>query len=188
MFIIFNKGHRMYKTLSLLALICSLHLTAGEPQEPTNIEIDSFDYSTMLKVSSAVLTSVFGERIQEIAGTDGKLVPANDEEKMALVFSFGYFLMAVARMQQEAACLNDTEQGYEMVRNVFEQGCTVFSVVPEELQAAGVRLALDWIEEHAEDSWQPTEHMDMYKPFSELPAARSQAVKYYYKLLGSILE
>ena len=176
--------------MPLLVLVCSLHLAAQSPQEPEAIEINSFDYGSMLQVSSALLSNHFGQRLEAMmeSGNETQLIPANDDEKMALVVSFTYFLIAVARMHQEVACLSESKNALEMLNVIWNQGSALFGLVPEDLQKAAVGTAMQWLEEHGEDEWQPLEHVELYKAASEWHALRTSCVERYYQFLGQSLQ
>lgn len=176
--------------MPLLALVCSLHLVAQSPQKPEVTEIDSFDYSSMLQVSSAILSNQFGPRLEAIMeqGGDARLVPANDDEKMALVVSFTYFLIAVARMHQETACLIEQKNALEMLNMIWSQGCAIFGLMPQELQHAAVDMAMEWIEQHGESEWHPVENVELYRSVSEWDVLRAGSAQQYCQFLGQALE
>lgn len=173
-----------------LTLICSFGLAAQESQEPTMIEIDSFDYGMMIQASSALLNNTFGARLQALVekGEDIKLIPTNDEEKLVLAISYVYFLTAMTRMQQEAACLHDDANAFKTVQTIWEQGSSIFGLMPEEVQSEAIRVALQWIEEHADEAWEPSEHAELYKDSAELPALRLAAAQKFHEFLNQAIQ
>lgn len=179
---------RMFKIL--LALVCSLQFAVQAAQQTDPVEINSLDYASMLQISSAILSNHFGPRLEAIMEQTGEthLTPANKDEEVALNFAFTYFLIAVARMQQEAACLLEQKEANEMLNTIWAQGSAIFGLMPEELQRSAIIMAIEWLEQHGDDVWAPADHEELYKTELEWYVVRSQAVQQYCVFLGQALQ
>lgn len=175
--------------LSILALVCSLHLAVAAPKEPEMFEIDSFDYGTMLQVSSSIMQNQFGSRLEEIMNQGGgtKLVPADDNEKMALVIAYTYFLIAITRIRQEVVCLADQTNAQQLVDFLWKGGAELYTVLPEDVRREAISIVMEWIEQHGEDEWRPTENIEQYIDMSEYSELRRIVAQNDYQILGQKL-
>lgn len=147
---------------------------------------DYFDCSAMLQYSAQKLEQ-FTARIQALAEqeNDAVLVPANENEEADIVIAYAYFLITLFRLRQEAECIIDENASMRPIELWYMMG-GIFAIFPKELQLEAVGEALEFVQEHAQDTWAATEQLEHYKPAAEWPTLRANAAAKFTQFLHEL--
>ncbi len=145
-----------------------------------------FDYAAMMQYSAQKFEQ-FAERIQAFVASqnDEGITLTNEDEQTDFVIAYGYFLIALFRMRQEAACIID-ENAASIPSAVWGSMGPLFSIFPKDLQIEALGEIIEYIQDNGNDEWAATERLELYKPSSEWAALRAEVSDNFVQFLKDI--
>lgn len=124
----------------------------------------------------------YSDRIQTLQ-ENSSLTPANEAETHDFVIWHGLFLIAMFRLNQQVACLIEKETAQEQVAMIWQALYPVFTLFEPSVYVDGINEALEWIQEHGNEAWTPTDSPEAYIPEASWAEARAQVTQGYSALL-----
>ncbi|MEX0849439.1 MAG: hypothetical protein WD055_04360 [Candidatus Dependentiae bacterium] len=179
------------RTFLLFALLASAPisiLTQKNELPSCHYQGDTFDYGAMLTYCSQKIES-FAPRLEALQDDSQEMVlePTNEQERNDMLCAYTSFLKAVFRMRQEIACIDD-ETAHLVASAIWYSMHGVFQLFAAEVQKEAINEVIDWIKKHADDTWEPQENVDAYKPKSQWAALRKEEADDFSDLLREIEE
>lgn len=185
----------MHKVLLMSLCVLSLHVACAQtPNKDRMVRYDDrndytgshFDYSAMMLYSSKKLEQ-FAPHLEALVNAqDGQSIMLSGQDEQAdFVIAYAYFIIALFRMRQEAACVLD-EQAAEIPSKIWSSTGPIFSVFEKELRLEALGEVIEYIQEHGDDAWQATEHLELYRPSSEWSALRADVSQNFEQFLKNV--
>jgi hypothetical protein len=178
---------RAFLLFTLLAFVPVSISTQNADLSSCRYQGDTFDYGAMLTYCSEKVGTL-APRLETLQNNSQEMIlePANEQEKNDMLCAYTSFLKAVFRMRQEIACVDDETAGL-VASAIWYSMHGVFQLFAAEVQKEAINEVMQWIEKHADDTWQPEESLDAYKPQEQWATLRKEEANDFSDLLREIV-
>ncbi len=183
----------------LLASLCVLSLQAAPVDSQKKDRIvryderndytgSHFDYAAMMQYSAHKFEQ-FAPRIEALVASqsDEEVRLTSEDEQTDFVVSYAYFLIALFRMRQEAACIID-ENAATVPSAVWGSMGPLFAIFPKDLQVEALGEVIEYIQDNGDDDWAAKERLELYRPSAEWAALRAEVSENFVEFLKNIAQ